>query len=207
MRALFSACLAGFLALAFSASTAAQGGPKVVDATITKDATRIVAAWGSKKGDRCCWYPKVQVFVKLAGAEEDDILQLEHLQGKKKWGEPQKCSPKRIDKTSGFVYFDCVGDKEMMINKAGNFAVRMTYKQTGAGKTHAAFATLPYKVTKYNAGGGKKPEPGFMVDHDFHMGEAWLESLMEGHGMNSTEKGHDPSEPIRLRIVTYLVQV
>jgi len=181
----------------------AQGKPRLMD-MMTKQGTKIWATWGKKAGKRCCWYPKIEVYVKMPGAESDDILVVQHLQGRRKWGKPEKCPAEKTWQLDGvpLVHFKCRGVEGMMIDKTGKFGARLSYMQTAAERTHRDFAMLTYKITKYQASPIKERETGFVVDYDFHMGEAWLNAVLE---LTRTSGGveHNPADPKRTRIMTW----
>jgi hypothetical protein len=141
------------------------------------------------KGKKVVWVPKVSLVFKVTSPESDDIVELQHFQGRRKWGPVQKCqiqSSQMIKRrgaagatTLGYslVVPVCLMDEKLAISKTGTFSVEVSYKQTGAGKLHEKLATYTYQVKNYNAvwpGGKGRPTKAYYVDHDFRMGEAWL---------------------------------
>jgi hypothetical protein len=138
-------------------------------------------------GKQVKWVPKVELVFRVTSPESDDIIELQHYRGRRKWGPVQKCQiPSRgIIKRRGpggkpmgysFVAVTCMMDEKLAISKTGRFSVKVSYKQTGAGKLHRDLATYGYVVKHYNSNWLSKRGPikAYYVDHDFRMGETWL---------------------------------
>lgn len=153
------------------------------------------------------WSPKVRVVVRLADAKKDDVLEIQHMQGKKKLGAPQKCMPDgapwKTDGTS-LIKFNCPQAEDVKLTDAGAFAAALTYIQTGAGKRQEGFATLKYNVIKYRADAKPtKPDMKFVVDYDFHIGDAWIYPEIKPSRIHA-QYTHDPATPLRAVIHTWL---
>ena len=137
-------------------------------------------------GKKVKWVPKVRLVFKVTDPESDDVILLQHYQGKRKWGPVQKCQIGPGQKTErrgaggkslGYwlVHPTCMMDKKLATTKTGKFSVKVSYRQTGMGKTHKDLATYTYTVKRFNHNWTSKgPLKGFYVDHDHRMGEAWL---------------------------------
>ena len=69
-----------------------------------------------------------------------------------------------------------MSDAKFDTNKTGAFSVKVSYKQTGAGKLHADLANYTYVVKKFNQSWAARRGPikGYYIDHDFRIGESWL---------------------------------
>lgn len=132
------------------------------------------------------WVPKVSLVFKVTKPESDDIVELQHFQGKKKWGPVQKCRiesgqiiKKRekggVEGAYSFVVPNCLMDESLGIAATGNFSVEVSYKQTGEGKLHSKLAVYSYTVKSHNGTWGYKSGPAklYHVDHDFRIGEGW----------------------------------
>lgn len=139
------------------------------------------------------WVPKVSLVFKVTSPETDDIVELQHFQGKKKWGPIQKCRIesqniiKKLEKGGkpggySLVVPTCLMDEEQAIAAAGAFSVEVAYKQTGAGKLHSKLAVYSYTVKTHNGVWGYKAGPTklYHVDHDFRIGEGWTYLNSEG---------------------------
>jgi hypothetical protein len=184
---------------------AATGKPAVMD-EMSQDYPFI---WISTeyKNDVVVWSPKVRVVIRVADAKRDDVLVIQHLQGKKKLGTPQKCMPNGEPwKTDGasLIKFDCSPAEDVKLTDAGAFAAALTYIQASAGKKHEDFATLKYNVLKYRADAKPtKPDMKFVVDYDFHMGDAWIYPEIRSSNIHP-DYTHDPMTPLYAIIHTWL---
>lgn len=138
-------------------------------------------------GKKVVWVPKVSLVFKVTSPESDDVVELQHYQGGRKWGPVQTCviqtsqmvkrrGPGGAEMGYSLVVPHCLMDEKLAISKTGTFSVEVSYKQTGMGKLHKKLATYTYQVKTYNSvwPGGKAPTKAYYVDHDFRMGEAWL---------------------------------
>ncbi len=145
------------------------------------------------KGQKVKWVPKVSLVFKVTSPESDDIVELQHYQGSKKWGPVQKCilQTSQMVKRRGaggsdmgysLVVPDCLMDEKLAISQAGKFSVKVSYKQTGEGKLHQDLAEYRYEVKTHNGQWpGKLPAvKHYHVDHDFRLGEAWLYQNADG---------------------------
>jgi hypothetical protein len=151
------------------------------------------------ENEKVVWSPKVRVVVRLANARKDDILEIQHLEGKKKWGPAQKCEARQepwdADGTK-MLKFDCEPAKESKSKNSGDFSAVLSYIHTAAGKRQDAFSTLKYKVIKYQATPQMKPsEMKFAVDYDFRLGDAWIYPEIKGSNIHP-EFLHDPQRPL-----------
>jgi hypothetical protein len=139
------------------------------------------------------WVPKVSLVFKVQKPESDDIVELQHFQGKKKWGPVQKCKlesqnliKKRekggVEGAYSLVVPTCLMDEAEAIAATGAFSVEVSYKQTGAGKLHSKLGVYRYTVKNHNGVWGYKAGPTklYHVDHDFRIGEAWAYLNAEG---------------------------
>lgn len=166
--------------------------------------------WISTKyeNETVVWTPKVQVIVRMASARKDDVLEIQHMEGKKKWGPAQKCMPNgepwKTDNTS-LIKFDCQADDSAVNSKnAGEFSAVLSYIQTAAGKRQDAFATLKYNVLKFRADTKpKNPDMKFVVDYDFHIGDAWMYPQIQGSNIHPDYQ-HDPTAPLDAVMFTWL---
>ena len=176
----------GLLGLAMLLSSPLQAQPSipvVIDATNSFQSS-ISAYRVAKEGFPWGWVPEMTIIVKMDPMESDDVLLLQHLQGKKKWGSEQKCRLRHHWKPVGMGKFECRGAESMAVNKGGNFSVRITYKQGGVGKLHKDIDTLHYSVIKHKCDnrrvkGRWTPSSCYVVDHDFRIGEGWVTELTE----------------------------
>ena len=145
------------------------------------------------KGQKVKWVPKVELVFRVVDPESDDIVLLQHYQGKKKWGPELKCPmssgaaiPRRGPggKELGYsmVPFTCLMDEKLAISKTGAFSVKVSYKQTGMGKVHKDLGHYAYKIKTFNMiwPGKRPPIKNFYADHDFRLGEAWLYQKGDG---------------------------
>ena len=174
---------------------------------MSQDYPFIWLSTGYNKDNVVAWSPKVRVVVRVANAKEDDVLEIQHLQGKKKLGAPQKCMPKgypwKADGTT-LIKFDCPPAEDIKLTDAGAFAASLTYIQTSAGKRQEDFATLKYNVIKYRADAKPtKPDMKFAVDYDFHIGDAWIYPEITASNIHP-EYTHDPLTPLYAVIHTWL---
>jgi hypothetical protein len=139
------------------------------------------------------WLPKVSLVFRLDAPAKDDIIQLQHFQGKAKWGPVQTCQIghsgiiPRLGKGGAklghsLVVVDCLMDESLATTKAGKFSVTVSYKQTGLDKVHRNLATYNYEVKMHNGvwPGTAGPHKNFHVDHDFRIGEASIYVNSEG---------------------------
>ncbi len=139
------------------------------------------------------WVPKVSLVFKVGAPETDDIIELQHFQGKKKWGPVQKCKVEssNIEKKLGrgatpgtfsLVVPTCLMDEALAIGATGAFSVEVAYKQTGAGKLHSKLGVYSYTVKTHNGvwPGKGGPTKLYHVDHDFRIGEGWVYVNSEG---------------------------
>ena len=76
------------------------------------------------------------------------------------------------------VLFRCQAEKEFGISEAGQFGLKLTYKQTLQQKTHE-LATLMFNVVEVRRGSRNKPTITYRSDHDMRMSVATIE---EGAG-------------------------
>jgi len=138
------------------------------------------------KGQKVVWVPRVSLVFKVTAPESDDIVELQHFQGGRKWGPVQKClirttqmvkrrGPGGKELGYSLVVPECLMDEKLAISKTGAFSVEVGYKQTRAGKLHAKLGTYRYEVKNFNSvwPGKGGPTKAFYADHDFRMGEAW----------------------------------
>lgn len=151
------------------------------------------------ENEKIVWSPKVRVVVRLANARKDDILEIQHMEGKKKWGPVQKCEarqePWKADGTM-MLKFDCEPAKESKSKSGGDFSAVLSYIHTAAGKRQDAFSTLKYKVIKYQADAKpKNPDLKFAVDYDFRLGDAWIYPEIKSSNIHP-EFLHDPQRPL-----------
>src|SRR5262249_13872786 len=184
--------------------TVPAAGPPVVLDTYGNTDTQLVTRTVSKQGSPWGWVPELAVFVKVDKAETDDVLLVQHHEGGKAWGAPQKCKLSYFDELSHVAEFECKTDETLAINRAGKFSAEISYKQVGADKTVNNIGSLKYSVLKYNCDNrhiNKKvaPSPCFGVDHDFRIGEAWLEETRPRHGDVVVELDDNQSTDIYLR--------
>jgi hypothetical protein len=144
-------------------------------------------------GKPITWTPKVSLVFKVTSPESDDVIELQHFQGKNKWGDVQKCPLtgdsviKKLEKGGApgafsLVVVTCNMDEKLAISKTGTFSVNVSYKKTSEGKLVKDLGSYTYQVKNYNGvwpgkGGPTRP---FYIDHDFRMGEAWLYRNSEG---------------------------
>ncbi len=193
----FKTFLVAVLILPFAGSAALAAAPGVApDQPIVLDKwsryhTHITTYEnpGKKPGggtdyNKFAWVPKVDLVVQVARPERDDIVILQHYQGDKEWGAPIKVPVSNITPRRGkdysLVSFSSTMDQSLAISDAGQFSVKVSYKQTALGKLHEDLATFRYTVKNYNRGWTSQgPIQGFYVDHDFRMGEAWLYRLSD----------------------------
>jgi len=144
-------------------------------------------------GAKVKWVPKVELVFRNASPETDDVVRLQHYNGRAKWGPVQICQiqSSNIIKRRGkggvpmgysLVVPTCLMDEKLAISKTGTFSVEVSYKQTGMGKEHKKLGTYTYQVKHYNSvwPGKKGPTKAYVVDHDFRMGEAWLYQNADG---------------------------
>ncbi len=181
MKLLWGLC--GLAMLLLSPFQAQASTPVVIDATNSFQ-TSISAYRTTKEGFPWGWVPQTSIIVQMDPIESDDVLVLQHLQGKKKWGAEQKCRLRQHWKAVGMAKFECKGKETMAVNKGGAFSVRISYKQGGLDKLHKNIDTMHYKVIKYKCDNRHvkrrwKPSSCFVVDHDFRIGEGWLTELTE----------------------------
>jgi hypothetical protein len=180
--------------LLLAAAEAHAADPVVLDAW-NRYQTKIWTGQKNKKGWPWGWFPRAKFYVMYKGIERDDVLLVQHLKGKRKWGKPEKCRARTVwDKKRGIGAFECRGVEALAVNKPGRYGMRLTYKSMGAGKTFKDIASFSYKVIKYKKDNRHvkrrfKPSAGFVVDHDFRIGEAWLSEVDKG-----------PSTPTQLRL-------
>ena len=138
-------------------------------------------------GAKVKWVPRVSLVFKVTSPETDDVIELQHYQGTRKWGPVQRCQVEssKIIKRRGkggvpmgysLVVPECMHDQKLALSKAGTFAVEVSYKQTGRGKVHKKLGRYTYQVKPHNGvwPGKKGPTKLYHVDHDFRMGEAWF---------------------------------
>ncbi len=181
MRCLLSLC---FPAMLLSWAMPAQADtPLVIDATNSFQ-TSISAYRTTQEGFPWGWVPETSIIVKMNPIESDDVLILQHLRGKKKWGAEQKCRLRQHYKAVGMAKFECKGDEKMAANKGGSFSVRISYKQGALDKLHQNIDTLHYNVIKYKCDNRHvkrrwKPSSCYVVNHDFRLGEGWITELTE----------------------------
>jgi hypothetical protein len=195
MRAHIAATVALSISLAGAAPARAEA-PLVIDA-FNRYHTSISTYRTVKEGFPWGWIPNVSIWIKFAGVESDDVLQLQHMQGRRKWGKPQKCRMRNHYKKVGLAMFECRADEKMGLNKGGKFAIQVSYKQAAADKLHKKIETLSYKVIKYKCDNRHvkrrwKPSSCFVVDHDLRMGEAWI-----------AEVPKEDSAPVYIRMRTW----
>lgn len=138
-----------------------------------------------KKGQRARWVPKVSLVFRVEDPESDDVILLQHFRGRRKWGPVQKCQigPRQKTMRRGkggkalgyyLVHPVCTMDQKYATPAAGRFAVKVSYRATGAGKTYKDLGHYTYTVKKYNHNWTSRgPLKSFYVDHDHRMGEAW----------------------------------
>ena len=179
MRSLLGLC--GIAALVLEPAPARADAPVVIDATNSFQ-TSIGAYRVAREGFPWGWVPETSIIVKMDPVESDDVLMLQHLQGRKKWGPAQKCRLRHHWKPVGLAKFECRGEEKMAVNRGGKFAVRVSYKQGALDKLHENIATLHYKVIKHKCDNRHvkrrwRPSSCFVVDHDFRIGEAWITEL------------------------------
>lgn len=185
---------------------AAGDKPTIMD-EMSQDYPFIWVSTEYNKDGAVVWSPKVRVVVRLANAKKDDVLEIQHMQGKKKLGAPQKCMPNdepwKTDGTS-LIKFDCPPAEDVKLTDAGAFAAALTYIQTGAGKKQEGFATLKYNVIKYRADAKPtKPDMKFVVDYDFHMGDAWIYPEIKAGNIHP-QYTQDPLSPLPAVIHTWV---
>jgi hypothetical protein len=157
--------------------------PVVIDATNSFQ-TAISADRTTKEGFPWGWIPQTSIIIKMDSIESDDVLVLQHFQGKKKWGSAQKCRLRTQWKSVGMANFQCKADEKMGINKGGKFSVKISYKQAALDKLHKNIDTMHYNVLKYKCDNRHvkrkwKPSSCYVVNHDFRMGEAWITEVAE----------------------------
>jgi hypothetical protein len=153
------------------------------------------------------WGPWLTVVVRIAHPVANDTLEIQHLQGKKKWGAPELCTandpPWRADGTQ-FIKFDCRSPTRITTTKAGEFSAILSYIKTTTGQRQPNFATLRYNVIKYQASSASKnPEMAFAVDYDSHLGDAWIFPRIEKSDQHPDFE-HDPRKPLFATIETWL---
>lgn len=179
------------LAILILMSETALAGPIVLDVYGKRD-TQVFAKSVTKQGSPWGWVPELEVFVKVASSETDDVLVIQHYQNGKKWGPPQKCARGHYDEMDHVAEFSCKMGEDLASDKAGQFRAEIALKEVGANKTHDGIGSLAYSVQKYNCDNRhiKKrfaPSPCFVVNHDFRIGEAWLEETLPRGGYNHDE--------------------
>jgi len=167
------------LLVVMASGTALAGKPVVLD-SYGKPDTQVLTRTVTKEGSPWGWVVEMAVFVKIDKTESDDVLVIQHLEGGKKWGAPQKCALAHFDELDHVAEFQCKMDEGLAINRAGKFSAEVAYKHVATGKTDDGIGSLKYSVLKYNCDnrhvkGKFVPSPCFVVDHDFRIGEAWLE--------------------------------
>ncbi|HEX7498919.1 MAG TPA: hypothetical protein VF524_01295 [Polyangia bacterium] len=153
------------------------------------------------------WSPKVRVVIRIANPKRDDVLEIQHMEGKKKLGGPQKCMPDgdpwKADGTM-MIKFDCPAFEDVKSTNGGDFAAALTYIQAAAGTRQEAFATLKYNVIKYRGDAKPKdPDMKFVVDYDFHIGDAWIYPEIS-HSNIYPDFQHDPQHPLYAIVHTWL---
>jgi len=139
------------------------------------------------------WVPKVSLVFKVTSPESDDIIELQHYQGKRKWGPVQKCRVeagnivKKLEKGGvpgrfSLVVPTCLMDEAQAVAATGAFSVEVSYKQTGEGKLHSKLGVYSYTVKTHNGvwPGKGGPMKLYHVDHDFRVGEGWVYLNSEG---------------------------
>jgi len=180
----------GVAALVFSLSTVAlaQDTPIALDKWGRYHVNITTYMPNIAPGAKVKWVPKVSLVFRNGAPETDDVVQLQHYQGKQKWGPLQVCQIEstNIIKRRGkggvpmnysLVVPTCLMDEKLAIAKTGTFSVEVSYKQTGAGKVHKDLGRYTYQVKPYNSvwpGKQGPPTKAYFVDQDFRMGEAWL---------------------------------
>jgi hypothetical protein len=184
--------------------TVASAGTPIVLDTYGKPDTQVVTRNISKQGSPWGWVAELSVFVKVDKTESDDVLVIQHREGGKAWGAPQKCALAYFDEIDHVAEFQCKMDEALAIDRAGKFSADIAYKQVGAGKTFDGIGSLKYSVRKYNCDNrhiNKRfaPSPCFVVDHDFRIGETWLEETRPRHGDVVVELDDTQATEIYLR--------
>jgi len=180
------------------------GSPVVLD-NHGKQETLVTSQSVQKDGWPWGWVPVVNLLVKVPGSESDDVLVLQHYQGATKWGPPQKCARGHYDAATQIAEFECRMDNSLAINKAGEFRVDVSYKNVATGKTQDGIGSLAYTVDKYDCDNRHQnkrftPSPCFVVNHDFRIGEAWLEETVPTRGDYNPEPDPTANNSVYLRV-------
>jgi hypothetical protein len=132
-----------------------------------------------KEGFPWGWKPHAEFHLHYSSLEDDDVLELQHYKGRKKWGKAQKCKIHFQWKDDKLARFICQTPEDLATNKAGSYEIRVSLKQPGAGAVHKDIARFQYKVASHKCDNRHvkrrwKPSTCFTVDYDHHLGEAWL---------------------------------
>jgi len=178
--------LAAVILLALGGVAGAEDAPIALDIWGRYHVNIVPFVLPAAPGVKRSWVPKVSLVFKVTKPETDDVVELQHYKGGKKWGPVQKCQISRDAMTerrgkggASMGYYlvtpTCMLDEKLATQDLGKFSVDVSYKQTGRGKVYPDLGKYQYEVKSYNSGwlSKKGPEKSFYVDHDFRMGEAW----------------------------------
>lgn len=144
---------------------------------------RLVGAAGEANAR---WAPRIRPIFQVKGPQTDDLVLVQHYDGGKPWGAPQKCKLDddnliaRSGKDYHLVVATCDGPDEMGVKKAGKFSVKIGYRRTSDGVDFPDLATLSYEVKEAPYAIGSASKKLWYVDHDFRLGEAWSYRTSEG---------------------------